>query len=212
MFTVLMSPRRAQAVKEAQGDPATALRDHLIDTAERLLSKRQVTSITARDLAREAGVSDGVLYNYFADKSELLLTALLRRFDELLDDFEADLPAPGSGSVEANLRACAEALFRFDVEGFPMFAKLLGDPPLLHRFLVETHRRPAYTARVRRPIVDYFAGERRRGRLAKVDPEAAADLLIGSTAQLALTTVTGDGPPARRLPAIVETLLKGLAQ
>jgi AcrR family transcriptional regulator len=207
-----MAPRRAHAVKEAQGDPATALRGHLIDTAERLLSERQVTSITARDLAREAGVSDGVLYNYFADKSELLLTALLRRFDQLLDDLEAHLPAPGSGSVETSVLACAEALLRFDVEGFPMLAKLLGDPPLLHRFLVETHRRPVHTKRVRTPIVDYFAGERRRGRIANVDPEAAADLLIGSIAQLALTTVTGGRPPARRLPAIVDTLVRGLVR
>jgi hypothetical protein len=93
-----------------------------------------------------------------------------------------------------------------------MFAKLLGDPPLLNRFLVETHRRPGYSERVRKPVVDYFAGERRRGRIAKVDPEAAADLLIGSTAQLALTTVTGGRPPARRLPAIVDTLVKGLVR
>jgi AcrR family transcriptional regulator len=207
-----MSPRRAHAVKEAPGDPATALREHLIDTAERLLAERQVTSITARDLAREAGVSDGVLYNYFADKSELLLTALLRRFDELLDDFEAGRPTPGSGSVETNVRAFAEALFRFDVDGFPLFAKLLGDPPLLRRLLVETHRRPLYTERVRKPVVEYLAGERRRGRIAKVDPEASADLLIGGIAQLALTTVTGGRPPARRLPAIVDTLVKGIAR
>lgn len=207
-----MSPRRAEAVKEAEGDPGTALREHLVAAAQTLLAEREVTTITARDLAREAGVSDGVLYNYFADKSELLLTALLRRFDELLDDFGADVPAPGTGSVEENVRKCAEALYTFDVDGFPMVAKLLGDPPLLQRFLVETHRRPVYTERVRKPVVDYLAGERRRGRMGRVDPEAAADLLIGAIAQLALTTVTGGRPPARRLAAVVDTLLKGIAR
>lgn len=207
-----MSPRRAAAVKEAAGDPGAALREHLVAAAQTLFAERQVTSITARDLAREAGVSDGVLYNYFADKSELLLTALLRRFDELLDDFNAELPAPGTGAVEENVRAYAEALFRFDVDGFPMLAKLLGDPPLLQRFLVETHRRPLYTKRVRKPVVDYLAGEHRRGRIGQVDPEAAADLLIGAIAQLALTTVTGGRPPGRRLPTLVDTLLKGIAR
>jgi AcrR family transcriptional regulator len=207
-----MSPRRAAAVKATPGDPGTALREHLIAAAQTLLAERQVTSITARDLAREAGVSDGVLYNYFADKSELLLTALLRRFDALLDNFGAELPAPGTGTVEGNVRVFAEALYRFDVDGFPMLAKLLGDPPLLQRFLVETHRRPAYTERVRKPVVDYLAGERRRGRIGRVDPEAAADLLIGAIAQLALTTVTGGRPPARRLSAVVDTLLKGITR
>jgi AcrR family transcriptional regulator len=207
-----MSPRRAAAVKQTPGDPATALREHLVASAQTLLAERQVTSITARDLAREAGVSDGVLYNYFADKSELLLTALLRRFDELLDDFDGELPAPGMGSVEENVREHAEALYTFDVDGFPMLAKLLGDPPLLQRFLVETHRRPVYSERVRKPVVDYFAGERRRKRIAEVDPEVAADLLIGAIAQLALTTITDGRPPARRLTALVDTLLKGIAR
>ena len=207
-----MSPRRAAAVKETPGDPGTALREHLVAAAQTLLAERQVTSITARDLAREAGVSDGVLYNYFADKSELLLTALLRRFDELLDDFGAELPVSGAGSMEENVREYAEALYTFDVDGFPMLAKLLGDPPLLQRFLVETHRRPVYTERVRKPVVEYLAGERRRGRIGRVDPEAAADLLIGAMAQLALTTVTGGRPPARRLSAVVDTLLKGIAR
>jgi AcrR family transcriptional regulator len=207
-----MSPRRAAAVKETEGDPGIALREHLVASAQTLLAEREVTTITARDLAREAGVSDGVLYNYFADKNELLLTALLRRFDELLDDFGADLPAPGTGSVEENVRKYAEALYTFDVDGFPMLAKLLGDPPLLQRFLVETHRQPVYTERVRKPVVDYLAGERRRGRIARIDPEAAADLLIGAIAQLALTTVTGGRPPARRLAAVVDTLLKGIAR
>jgi AcrR family transcriptional regulator len=207
-----MSPRRAAAVKETPGDPGTALREHLVASAQTLLAERQVTSITARDLAREASVSDGVLYNYFADKNELLLTALLRRFDELLDDFGAELPAPGTGSVEENVRAYAEALYTFDVDGFPLLAKLLGDPPLLQRFLVETHRRPVYSDRVRKPVVDYLAGERRRRRIAGVDPEAAADLLIGAIAQLALTTVTGGRPQARRLAAVVDTLLKGITR
>jgi AcrR family transcriptional regulator len=197
---------------ETPGDPGTALREHLVASAQTLLAERQVTSITARDLAREASVSDGVLYNYFADKNELLLTALLRRFDELLDDFGAELPAPGTGSVEENVRAYAEALYTFDVDGFPLLAKLLGDPPLLQRFLVETHRRPVYSDRVRKPVVDYLAGERRRRRIAGVDPEAAADLLIGAIAQLALTTVTGGRPPARRLAAVVDTLLKGITR
>jgi AcrR family transcriptional regulator len=205
-----MPPRRAEAVRSLPGEPAAALREHLLDTAERLLSERQVTSITARELAREAGVSDGVLYNYFADKSELLLTALLRRVDELLDRFEADLPAPGTGTVETNLRVYAQALLDLSIASFPMAARLLADPPLSQRFLAALHERPVYTERIRKPIVDYLAGERRRRRVGHVDVNAAADLLIGAVAQLALNAVLGTRPPARRLSAIVDTLATGL--
>ncbi len=99
-----MSPRRARAVSGLDGDPATALREHLIDVAERLLSERQVSAITTRDIARTAGVSDGVLYNYFADKNDLLLTALVRRYGRIVARFEADLPQPGTATVEAHGR------------------------------------------------------------------------------------------------------------
>ena len=69
-----MSPRQAKGVKGRVGDdPATALRNHLIDVAERLLAERPVSSITTRDIARAGEVSDGVLYNYFASKNDLLV-------------------------------------------------------------------------------------------------------------------------------------------
>src|SRR6266536_1308624 len=105
-----MSPRRARAVSGLDGDPATALREHLIDVAERLLSERQVSAITTRDIARTAGVSDGVLYNYFADKNDLLLSGRVRRRAHIIPPFEADLPQPGTPTVEEHLGAHARAM------------------------------------------------------------------------------------------------------
>src|SRR5688572_7785639 len=105
-----MSPRPAKAVRGRTGDdPATALRDLLIDTAERLIGERPASAITTREIARAAGVSDGVLYNYFADKNDLIITALVRRHTETLRQYDLALPAPGSGSVADNLGACALA-------------------------------------------------------------------------------------------------------
>ena len=42
----------------------------LIDAAASLLAERETTAVTAREIARRAGLSDGVLYNYFEDKPE----------------------------------------------------------------------------------------------------------------------------------------------
>lgn len=68
-------------------DPATALREHLVESAGKLLSERQISAITTRDTTLSAGVSDGVLYNYFGDKNELLLAALLRRYQSVVERF-----------------------------------------------------------------------------------------------------------------------------
>jgi Bacterial regulatory proteins, tetR family len=64
------------------------LRELLIVTAEKLLAERQVSTITTGDIARTAGVSDGVLYTYLADKNDLLVAALVRRYAAELERFD----------------------------------------------------------------------------------------------------------------------------
>ena len=209
-----MSPRRAQAVLGTDGDPAAALREHLVDTAEALLAERQVNTITTRDIARAANVSDGVLYNYFADKSELLLTALVRRFTELVERLRTELPDPGSGTVDANLRLVAGALYDLHAAAFPIVGSLLAEPALLHRFMAAIHStdEPLGGRQIRDTVVAYVVAEQKRGRLARADPGAAADLLIGATATLVFTGHLGEGrDPVERLPAVVDTLIRGLA-
>src|SRR6266508_161567 len=174
-----MSPRRAHAVLGRAGhDPGAALREHLIDTAEKLLAERQVSSITTRDIARTAGVSDGVLYNYFADKHELVVAAL-------------DLVA----------------------ETLPVAAGLMSEPALLHRFIAAIHQEPFGPHRMRQPIADYLAGEKRLGRLRDVDVDAALALVMGPAIMLGFTELMSGTPRAElteEFHRIVHTLLAGL--
>ncbi|HVB64884.1 MAG TPA: TetR/AcrR family transcriptional regulator, partial [Nitrolancea sp.] len=94
-----MSPRSAKAVRGRHDeDPSAALRELLITTAEQLLVEGQVADITTRDIARAAGVSIGVLYNYFASKNDLLVTALVRRVQRSVAQFDTDLPEPGTAT------------------------------------------------------------------------------------------------------------------
>src|SRR5512144_1012984 len=106
-----MSPRRAKAVAGRVGDdPATALRDHLVDAASALIARVPLTTITTREIARAAGVSDGVLYNYFHDKNDLLVEALVGRFAHAMAAAGGRMPEPGSASIEANLASIAATL------------------------------------------------------------------------------------------------------
>ncbi len=133
-----MSPRRAKVIRDQAGkndDPGEALREHLVATAERLLEERQITEITTRDIAREAEVSDGVLYNYFASKNDLLVTALVRRFARDVQRFLERLPEPGTATVAKNLEVFARAMFDLNAGALPIVAGLIADPPLLHKFL-----------------------------------------------------------------------------
>jgi AcrR family transcriptional regulator len=183
------------------------IESRLVDAAASLLAERETTAVTAREVARRAGLSDGVLYNYFEDKPELVLAALTRSFERLAAELEAALPEPGSGAIEERLLRVARALLRFHERSWPMIASVAADPALLRRFLHAIHAPDQYADRVRRPLAGWLAAERRLGRLAG-DVGAAADLLIGGTAILALNGERG----ARRLRKLTATLLEGVAR
>jgi AcrR family transcriptional regulator len=210
-----MSPRRAKAVRGRVGDdPATALREHLIDTAGTLIAQHPVAGITTRDIARAAGVSDGVLYNYFADKQELIIAALLRRYGSLLFRFDTDLPQPGSGSVEENITAYLRAALDVVAETLPLAAGLMAEPALLQRFIAEIHTQPFGPERLRQPIADYLTAEQRLGRLKTFDIEAALMLIIGPAIVMGVTSLMSGRSRdeiATGIPAIVRTLLHGMA-
>jgi AcrR family transcriptional regulator len=210
-----MSPRRAKAVQgRVEEDPATALREHLIDVAERLLAERQVTAITTRDIARGAGVSDGVLYNYFAGKQDLIVAAVLRRYRRIAERFDADLPGPGTGDVESNLIAYCDAARAFHADLLPIAASLLSEPDLLRRLLQEIHRQPFSPQHTHDRVSEYLAGEAELGRVpGDVDVNAAAVLLLGGTFFLAIRdhAVGTDFTEGMRpqVSALVRAMLRG---
>ncbi|MCW2918710.1 MAG: TetR family transcriptional regulator [Actinomycetia bacterium] len=211
-----MSPRRAKAVRGRVGDdPATALREHLIDTAEGLLAERHAAALTTREIARAADLSDGVLYNYFADKNELVITALVRRYGRLVVRFDAELPQPGDATLEHNLLAYSRAALEMHLDGLPIVAGLLSDPELLRRFIDELHRNPYGPQLYQQRIIEYLHGEQRLGRLPAVDVEAATTLFTGATMMLALTSLMGMAGETGeelfgQLPGIVTILLNGI--
>src|SRR3954449_12881362 len=74
----------------------TAAEDALLDAAERLLVEVGYAGITTRGLAEEAGVNHGLVHYYFGSNEHLLVRALERFTDRLLerqrDLYAADRP------------------------------------------------------------------------------------------------------------------------
>jgi AcrR family transcriptional regulator len=211
-----MSPRRAKAVGGRVGDdPATALREHLIDVTEGLLAHAPIAAITTRDIARAAEVSDGVLYNYFDDKTALILAALVRRYERLARRFYDSLPEACSATVEDNMVTFANGLLELMVETLPTVAGLLTEPMLLHRVLDEIHRSELSPQYMQSSLSDYLQAEQRLGRLPEVDVAPVGTLLMGSVAVIALSGHFAPMPDRAALSAalrpVVATILRGLA-
>jgi len=203
----------APSRRRSRHTAGTPLHEQLLAAADTLLAERPVATLTTREVARRAGLSDGVLYNYFSDKQELVVAALTRRFERLVAAFLHDLPAPGSATVEADLLAYGRAALQLNLEGMPLIASLMGDRPMLAQFMEAIHRVPHGWPRTREALVDYLRAERALGRTSDPDPEAAADLLIGAVTSLALSQVLAPGEPGeldQRLERLVRLVVRGL--
>ncbi|MEV1158834.1 helix-turn-helix domain-containing protein [Micromonospora chokoriensis] len=207
-----MAPRRAAALRG--GDQS--LRDHLIATAERLIAERGAGRLTVRDIARAAGVADGVLYNHFVDKEELLAYALQAHLRSAERVAGAPPGQAGTGTVEANLRAYLIWALALHAAVLPAFAGLLDQRAVLTR-LAELSQPAAADLPVRVAVVDYLRAEQRLGRVAphaRVD--AVAALVVGVCHDLVLQRLlhTEGAPPElpdADIDDLVVTLLHGVA-
>jgi AcrR family transcriptional regulator len=124
-----MSPRKPAVLR---GDGQN-VRDYLIVTAARLIDERGSAGLSVRDIAREAQVADGVLYNYFEDKEDLLAHALLAHVGTVMNAAPG-LPAAGTGTVAENLRLFIDTGLATLTRVVPAFAGLISQPNVLTRF------------------------------------------------------------------------------
>jgi AcrR family transcriptional regulator len=200
----VMSPRRAAAQRDGQ-----SLHDLLVETARKMIATHGTTGMTVREIARTAGVADGVLYNHFSDKEELVARALL----ELLRTTEAELgelPVAGEGTLDGNLRRHLEFGLALHKVLVPAFRGLLGQPRVLERF-AEINERSSYW---RERLVAYLEQERALGRLRPAsEVDAAAALLVGYCHGSVMAVVfphTGPLDPPT-VDAVVRAALHGIA-
>ncbi|MEO0828948.1 MAG: TetR/AcrR family transcriptional regulator [Pseudomonadota bacterium] len=93
------------------------LKAKLIDLAETQIAAQGVTSLRARDLAKEAGCSVGAIYTHFSDLTDLALEVNLRTFKRLGGDIAAALDAAGPDPLK-RLKAMSFAYLGFARENW----------------------------------------------------------------------------------------------
>ena len=81
-------------------DRHTALREQLIDAAERTIAEKGLAALKARDLAQEVGCAVGTIYNVFEHLDELVLCVGLRTLAMLEAALAEVSPLGGHHSTE----------------------------------------------------------------------------------------------------------------
>lgn len=66
-----------------------ARRQQLLDTTQAMLISKGLQAFTMEGLAKAAGVSAPLVYNYFANRTELLQALLKREYQRFVEEFSS---------------------------------------------------------------------------------------------------------------------------
>ncbi len=143
--------------------------------AARLVFVEKGIAASTREIARRAGISEGVLFQRFTTKEDLFFAAMIPPTTDL-----GDLLTNPSLPPRERLEQVTLALTNYFRTTLPTFIPLISHPAF--RFEEFARRHPdSPMFRLRWQLVQYVATEQMAGRLGPVSPAAAA-LLIWSTA------------------------------
>ena len=83
-----------------------ARREQILRAATRVFAEKGFSRATTREVAREAGVSEGTIYNYFEDKDALLIAIMdaLNETERRAEDFREGVATDFEGFFEGYLR------------------------------------------------------------------------------------------------------------
>ncbi len=155
------------------GRPRTISEDDILAAAHEAFVAHGFAAST-RDIARQAGVSEGVLFQRHGTKADLFFAAMAPppfRWDRVFGGRRRRL------DERARLEALVHGLIEYFRQTVPVLLPLLSHPAF--RFEEFARRHPdSSLITLRREIVQHLAAERAAGRLGPIDPGPAALALI----------------------------------
>jgi AcrR family transcriptional regulator len=189
-----------------EGPPA---RERILDAAAAVLRDRGIAHATTKEIAREAGCSEALLYKHFPDKHRIFMSVLKERQPALTDPQRL----VGQGTVRDNLAILARGLMTFYVHTFPLAASIFGSTELLASWREGIRAAGGGPESPLAKVERYLAAEQAAGRLPeKLDCGGVAMGLVGASfhqgflaAFNGLDDVPGADAVAERL---VDTLLR----
>jgi AcrR family transcriptional regulator len=160
-------------------------REQIVRATVRCLAREGYTRLTMKKVAREAGVSPGILHYYFADKRAMLVATLevvSRDLDRRVAAAQSRTGRDPRARLRALVRACLEVAVS-EPEIWVVFVEFWGE--MLHDRRLRALNAEVYS-RTRRLIGRLIDEGVRAGRFRPVDPARAAAVVLGLVDGLSL--------------------------
>lgn len=122
-----MSPRTSEQYKEIR----ESKRNLILESTLKLFAKHGVYHTTVNMIAQDAGISKGLMYNYFKSKEDLLRSVVFQGIDKLLVLFDPDHDGILS---KTELKYFIEETFRtiqIDIQFWKIYFSVLSQPQVL---------------------------------------------------------------------------------
>lgn len=162
--------------------------DAILDAARTAFAERSYEAVSIAQIARAAGISDGLVYHYFRDKRDLLFHVLRTFYERIMVDLETKVRR------ETTFEARLEALIRSHLEVF------VADTDLCRLFISEVRVASDYRgSRIQELnraytsiLIDMFDEAVRGGKVsAVVSPRLLRDVIFGAIEHRAWRYVNG---------------------
>jgi len=141
-------------------------RQNIIDATDRLLQTHGLARLTTREIAREAGVAEGLIYHHFKDKAELIFEVIETRVRET-KNYMQNLPLEvGKSTLTKNLENVLLSVYHAHYEITPIINTVFADQKLrvrLQDIVKERNMGPRYAIE---GLEVYLSAEQRLGRLS----------------------------------------------
>ena len=161
-------------MEERRARERLARREGILAAARRLLAERPYGAVRVEDIAAEAELAKGTLYQYFADKDEIAAALGGELFGWLLAVAEAGLAQVRAGvrPALAGLEAFLESVWAGYARDPVLFRLLVLDRPELLAALSAPAERGG--ARLLEAVEDFVREAQARGEAGPVDPQVVS--------------------------------------
>lgn len=180
----------------------TRRRREILTAAARVFASKGFAKATTKEIADEADIAEGTLYNYFGGKREMLLAMA----DQMKTPLETTMIAVSGQDDRTAAIALFETALNFSETQIPFVRALLSeawvDDELLEEYVT------AQLARVEERVRAYIADRIAAGAFRPFDPALGTRAVIGMYFGLMLPIIRGIAPlpPPEERRALAETL------